>query len=56
MGRQAHHDPAIFDNGKALALYHTKRLASPGQRLVLYASKRRRLTCENVCAPDFSTR
>ena len=32
----AHH-LAIFDNGKALALYHTKRLASPAQRIVLYA-------------------
>ncbi len=28
---------AIFDQGKALALYHTKRLASLGQRIVLYA-------------------
>ncbi|WP_142280396.1 hypothetical protein, partial [Mycobacterium saskatchewanense] len=25
------------DHAKALALYHTKRLASPGQRIVLYA-------------------
>jgi hypothetical protein len=24
---------AVFDNGKALALYHTKRLASPGSEL-----------------------
>lgn len=31
------HDLAIFDNGNALALYHTKRLASPAQRIVLYA-------------------
>jgi hypothetical protein len=32
--------PGIFDQGKALALYHTKRLASPGQRIVLYANDR----------------
>lgn len=37
LARHAHHYLAIFDKGKALALYHTKRLASPGQRLVLYA-------------------
>ena len=36
----AHHYLAIFDNGKALALYHTKRLASPAQRIVLYAKDR----------------
>ncbi|WP_201407180.1 13E12 repeat family protein, partial [Mycobacterium paraintracellulare] len=35
LGRHAHHYLAIFDKGKALALYHTKRLASPGQRIVL---------------------
>ena len=36
----AHHYLAIFDKGKALALYHTKRLASPAQRIVLYAKER----------------
>jgi Domain of unknown function (DUF222) len=36
----AHHYLAIFDNGKALALYHTKRLASPAQRIMLYARDR----------------
>src|SRR6201993_2625887 len=36
----AHHYLAIFDHGKALALYHTKRLASPAQRIVLYAKDR----------------
>jgi Domain of unknown function (DUF222) len=36
----AHHYLAIFDRGKALALYHTKRLASPAQRIVLYARDR----------------
>src|SRR6202042_508356 len=36
----AHHYLAIFDNGKALALYHTRRLASPAQRIVLYAKDR----------------
>jgi hypothetical protein len=39
MARHAHHYLAIFDKGQALALYHTKRLASPGQRIVLYANK-----------------
>ncbi|HUH70582.1 MAG TPA: HNH endonuclease signature motif containing protein [Mycobacterium sp.] len=38
--RHARHYLAIFDKGKALALYHTKRLASPGQRIVLYAKDR----------------
>jgi Domain of unknown function (DUF222) len=37
LARHAHHYLAIFDKGKALALYHTKRLASPAQRIVLYA-------------------
>ncbi|POX70333.1 HNH endonuclease signature motif containing protein, partial [Mycobacterium kansasii] len=36
----AHHYLAIFDRGKALALYHTKRLASPAQRIMLYARDR----------------
>jgi len=38
--RRAHHYLAIFDEGKPLALYHTKRLASPGQRIMLYAKDR----------------
>jgi len=40
VARHAHNYLAIFDKGKALALYHTKRLASPGQRIVLYAKDR----------------
>ncbi len=40
LARHAHHYLAIFDNGKALGLYHTKRLASPAQRIVLYAKDR----------------
>jgi Domain of unknown function (DUF222) len=40
MARHAHHYLAIFDNATAIALYHTKRLASPGQRIVLYAKDR----------------
>ncbi|BBX61430.1 hypothetical protein MSAS_06040 [Mycobacterium saskatchewanense] len=40
LARHAHNYLAIFDNGKALALYHTKRLASPGQRIVLYGRDR----------------
>ena len=40
LARHAHHYLAIFDKGKALALYHTKRLAAPAQRIVLYAKDR----------------
>ncbi|GAB7141463.1 HNH endonuclease signature motif containing protein [Mycobacterium riyadhense] len=40
LGRHANHYLALFDKGKAVALYHTKRLASPGQRIVLYAKDR----------------
>ena len=40
LGSHAHHYLAIFDKGKTLALYHTKRLASPAQRIVLYAKDR----------------
>jgi hypothetical protein len=40
LARHAHHYLAIFDGGKAIGLYHTKRLASPGQRIVLYAKDR----------------
>lgn len=40
LASHAHHYLAIFDKGKALALYHTKRLASPAQRIVLYATDR----------------
>jgi hypothetical protein len=40
LASHAHHYLCIFDKGKALALYHTKRLASPGQRIVLYAKDR----------------
>ena len=40
LARHAHHYLAVFDRGKAMALYHTKRLASPGQRIMLYAKDR----------------
>jgi hypothetical protein len=40
MAGHAHHYLAIFDKGRALALYHTKRLASPAQRIVLYVKDR----------------
>jgi uncharacterized protein DUF222 len=40
LARHAHHYLAIFDKGQAIGLYHTKRLASPGQRIVLYAKDR----------------
>ncbi|RZH97150.1 DUF222 domain-containing protein, partial [Staphylococcus condimenti] len=31
---------AIFDHGTPLALYHTKRLASPAQRIMLFTNDR----------------
>ncbi|WP_156738031.1 HNH endonuclease signature motif containing protein, partial [Mycobacterium scrofulaceum] len=40
LARHAHHYLAVFDNAKPVALYQTKRLASPGQRIVLYAHDR----------------
>ncbi len=40
MARHAHHYLAVFDQGKTIALYHGRRLASPGQRIVLYAKDR----------------
>jgi hypothetical protein len=40
LSRDAHHYLAIFDKGRAIGLYHAKRLASPGQRIVLYAKDR----------------
>ncbi|WAC93649.1 HNH endonuclease signature motif containing protein [Mycobacterium sp. Aquia_213] len=40
LARHAHHYLAIFDEGNAIGLYHTKRLASPGQRIVLCAKDR----------------
>ncbi|KZS82695.1 hypothetical protein B4U45_05965 [Mycobacterium persicum] len=40
LARHARHYLAVFDKGKALALYHSKRLAAPGQRIVLYARDR----------------
>ncbi|UMB70822.1 13E12 repeat family protein [Mycobacterium paraterrae] len=40
LAQHAHHYLAIFERGKALALYHTKRLATPAQRLVLIARDR----------------
>ena len=40
LARHAHHYLAVFDDATPIALYHTKRLASPGQRIVLYATDR----------------
>ncbi len=40
LARHAHHYLAIFDKGRALALYHTRRLADRAQRIVLYAKDR----------------
>ena len=36
----AHHYLAIFDRAKPLALFHTKRIASPAQRIMLYGKER----------------
>lgn len=40
LARHAHHYLAIFDDDNAVGLYHAKRLAAPGQRIVLYAKDR----------------
>ncbi len=40
MASHAHHYLAIFEDGKPLALHHTKRFASPAQRIMLYAKDR----------------
>jgi hypothetical protein len=40
MASHAHHYLAIFDRAKPLALYHTKRIASPAQRIMLYGKER----------------
>jgi len=50
----AHHYLAIFDRGRALALYHTKRLASPAQRIALYA-KDRGCTAPSCDVPAYFT-
>ena len=54
LAAHAHHYLAIFDKGKALALYHTKRLASPAQRIVLYA-KDRGCSFPNCEVPGYHT-
>ncbi len=54
MASHAHHYLAIFDKGKAIGLYHTKRLASPGQRIVLYA-KDRGCSFPNCDVPGYLT-
>jgi hypothetical protein len=52
LARHAHHYLAIFDKGRAIGLYHRKRLASPGQRIVLYA-KDRGCTAPNCDVPGY---
>jgi hypothetical protein len=54
MASHAHHYLAIFDKGKAIGLYHTKRLATPGQRIVLYA-KDRGCSFPNCDVPGYLT-
>ncbi len=52
MARHAHHYLAIFDNGTSLAMYHTKRLASPAQRIML-CGKERGCTMPGCHAPAY---
>ncbi len=40
LASHAHHYLRIYAGAKELAMYHTKRIASPGQRIVLYAKDR----------------
>jgi hypothetical protein len=40
LASHAHNYLAIFDKGRPLALYHRRRLASPAQRIMLYAKDR----------------
>jgi hypothetical protein len=54
LANHAHHYLAIFNKGKAIGLYHTKRLASPGQRIVLYA-KDRGCSFPNCDVPGYLT-
>jgi hypothetical protein len=54
LASHAHHYLAIFDKGRALALYHTKRLASPAQRIMLYA-KDRGCTAPSCDVPGYLT-
>jgi hypothetical protein len=54
LASHAHHYLAVFDKGRALALYHTKRLASAGQRIVLHA-KDRGCSFPNCDVPGYFT-
>jgi Domain of unknown function (DUF222) len=54
MASHAHHYLCIFDKGQAIALHHTKRLASPGQRIVLHA-KDRGCSFPNCDVPGYFT-
>ncbi|MEB3070002.1 HNH endonuclease signature motif containing protein [[Mycobacterium] vasticus] len=40
LASKAHHYLRIYNGAKEIALFHTKRLANPGQRLVLYDKER----------------
>ncbi len=54
LASHAHHYLCIFEQGKAIGLYHTKRLASSGQRIVLYA-KDRGCSFPNCDVPGYLT-
>lgn len=54
LASQAHHYLCIFDKGKAIGLYHTKRLASAGHPMVLYG-KDRGCSFPNCDVPGYLT-
>jgi Domain of unknown function (DUF222) len=54
LASHAHNYLCVFEKGRAIGLYHTKRLASPGQRIVLYA-KDRGCSFPNCDVPGYLT-
>ncbi|KZS71222.1 hypothetical protein A4G29_15940 [Mycobacterium kansasii] len=54
LASHAHHYLRIFTKGRELGLYHSKRIATPGQRIVLYA-KDRGCSFPNCDVPGYLT-
>lgn len=54
LASHAHHYLRIFTKGRELGLHHTKRIATPGQRIVLYA-KDRGCSFPNCDVPGYLT-
>ena len=54
LASHAHHYLCIFDQGKTIGLYHTRRIASRGQRIVLHA-KDRGCSFPNCDVPSYLT-